>query len=674
MPKRKRVSNLILSGENMNLLVIALSLILFQVTAFAGALQCAYVPQLFEMYLKYHYSKKKLNDEVKNHTVEQFIKNLDPSKTMLMQKDVEKLRASLPALFDNMKNGKCTQLDEAKKMVLDRAKENLEAVKKILGDKYKLDESVSLQLDPRKRNYAKNPEEKKELTRKMVHFQISNYLLSEVKLPEAKKNLVHRYELIVSNYEKQQQNKTLETLIDAFAQALDPHSSYLSSEDLKDFQISMNLSLEGIGASLTSQDGFTVIESLIAGGSAERSGLLKPKDKIIAVTSAAGQKPISVIDMDLRDVVSKIRGKKGTKVTLTILRQAEKTSTFDVTLVRDKIEIKDQAAKIFYETKKVGDKEYKLAVLDLPSFYGDLKDNTRSSSRDVAKLLQEAKKEKVNGVLLNLSRNGGGLLEEAVKISGLFLAKANVVATKDTRARVEILTDEDSATVYSGPLAVLTSPLSASASEILAGALRDYHRAVIIGGGATFGKGSVQVVSDLPLDLGALKVTTGMFFLPGGVSTQMGGVHSNVVIPTPFSTDDIGERMLDYALPTQTIQNFVSAEANSKEDTDRWAPITDETIHKLSDRSKIRVEKDPKFQEIRKNLEEAEKNEGVVKLADIRKKSKTENSKKEKDKEKDKSEEAKEKELESPLVKEGLNILGDMLEVAKGSTETASSN
>jgi len=647
--------------RNAFLALIALSAL--TQNASATTLQCAYVPQLFDIYLKYHYSQKSLTDELKVHVTEQYVKSLDPSKTMLLQKDVEEMRKNLGNVFATMKSGNCASIEEAGKLILNRANENLEFVKNFLGKDYKLDENASFILDPRKRSYPKTKEEQQDILRKMVHFQISNYLLADSKMPEAKKNLIHRYELVVKRLKEDKMAQMLENYLEAFALALDPHSSYLSKDSMEDFQIQMQLSLEGIGASLTTQDGFTVIDSLIAGGSADRSGILKPKDKILSVAQE-GQKPTNIMDMELRDVVKLIRGKKGTKVVLTILRQSDTTTTFDATIVRDKIDIKEQAAKYYLETRKVGNKEVKIGILDLPSFYGDIEKNTRSSSEDVKKLLLKAKKDKVQALVLNLSKNGGGLLDEAVKISGLFMARANVVATKDSKAKVETLADEDEDVVYPGPLFVLTSPLSASASEILAGALKDYKRAVIVGGEHTFGKGSVQIVSGLPLDLGGLKVTTGMFFLPGGVSTQLGGVPSDIILPTAFSTEDLGEKMLDYPLGAQSIKAFLSPDANKTEPASHWEPVKAEIVSKLSEKSSARVAKDPKFLEIKKNLEEAQKTEGVIKLADIRKKSKVEKTAEKTKKKKAKlsaDEEAREKDLDSALVQEGINIAADLV-------------
>jgi carboxyl-terminal processing protease len=637
--------------------------VLFTTPTFAVTLQCKILPTMFGIYLKNHYSVKKLTPVLKEHTIDQFIKEMDPSKNMLLKGDAVAMRPKLISLFDAMAGGDCSQLKAAYDLLGTRAKENEDYAKEYLGKTYKLDDTVELVIDPRKREYTTTLDERKALMRKLIHFQISNYLLSDMKLPEAKKQLIHQYELVTKRVKEKTEENQLENFSEAFAQALDPHSSFMSRDSMEDFQIQMELSLEGIGAVLRSQNGFTVIESLIKGGGAEKSKLLKAKDKIIAVAQGDG-KPTSVIDMDLRDVVKLIRGKKGSIVKLNILRQDQETKSFDVSIVRDKINIEEQAAKIRYVDQKIGDKKVLVGIVDLPSFYGSGKKGTRSSSADMKKLLEEAKKKKVAGIVLNLASNGGGLLEEAVNISGLFINRGAVVATKSTDATEEILNDEENGVIYSGPMVVLISRASASASEILAGALRDYHRAVIVGSDHTFGKGTVQAVANLPLNIGGMKVTTGMFFLPGGISTQHGGVTSDVTLPPTFNDTDVGEKTLDYSLPTQKIKPFLSKDANSTDAKEKWAPITEDVVKNLAEKSKARVTKSTKFADITKKVEESKKNDGLIRLVELRKQAtdeKAKDSKKKKKKTKVADGEAKEDDEESPLVEEATSILGDLI-------------
>jgi len=301
-----------------------------------------------------------------------------------------------------------------------------------------------------------------------------------------------------------------------------------------------------------------------------------------------------------------------------VLRQGEHTERFPVTIVRDKIDLEEQAAKLRFVEREAKGRKIKLAILDLPSFYGGADPNERQSTKDVAKLLQEVNEEKADGLVLDLSRNGGGLLEHAVTISGFFLRRGEIVGVETSRGARQILSDEDEGILYSGPMVVHTSRVSASAAEILAGALKDYKRAIITGDDHTFGKGTVQTVSSLPSDQGALKITTAMFFRPGGKSTQNDGVHSDVVIPSLLTREEFGEETQRYALENQETTPFLSSYANAIPPSSRWRPISTDVVSTLAQKSHDRVEKAEEFTEIRKKLEEAkESNDGVVRLSEI---------------------------------------------------------
>ena len=660
-----------------------LLILLLPVSSMAASLTCSRLPVLMEKFLANHYAMRDLTGEIKTHTIDQMIKGLDPSRTLLYESDLEKLKPVLQGLFGSMQAGDCATLQQVYDMLVARARENEAIVKKILGPDYRLDETVELNIDVNKRPYVKTAAEKHELLRKIVQFQIQNALLAGIDLAEAKKQQIHRYELQTKRLVERKPDKLITGMAEAFALALDPHSGYLSPENVEDFQIQMQLSLEGIGAALSSDNGFAVIEELIPGGGAERSGLLKPKDKIIAVAQK-GEKPVNIIDMDLRDVIKMIRGKKGTQVTLTILRQAEQTERFDVTITRDKINIKEQEAKITYQTRAANGRQYQFGVIDLPSFYGDEKAK-KSSSEDVKKLLADARRRNVDGIVLDLSRNGGGLLGEAVRLTGLFLGDGGIVATKDSRGQVTILANgsvasgvevnkadvipfpaEDPRTLYTGPLAVLTSRMSASASEIVAGALKDYRRAVIVGSDHTFGKGSVQELTPLPLGLGGMKVTTALYFLPGGKSTQKMGVEADVRLPNWFALEDIGEAELDYPLPVQAIAPFMGTPGNSKP---LWKPLDQPLLAELAARSKTRVAKDPKFVEIIKNNQEAAAKKGIVRLADLRKDMEKEGGVGKKETAAELRKKAREQ--SAPFVNESVSVLLDM--VTPGSSLRTSS-
>lgn len=661
------------------LLLLVLILIL-PLSSVAKNITCNRLPLLMKSFLYNHYAIKNLTGDVKTHAIDNMIQRLDPSKTLLYASDLGRLRPYLQDLFASMQTVNCASLNPVYDLLVSRARENEAIVKMIVGPDYRLDETLELDIDVKKRPYVKTTAEKKILLRKVVQFQIENDLLAGVDLAEAKKKQIHRYELQTMRIVERNPEKLIMIAAEAFAQSLDPHTSYLSPDNLEDLRIQMQLSLEGIGVVLRSDNGFTIVEELIPGGAAERLGLLKPADKIIAVAQAK-EKPISIIDMDLRDIVKMIRGKKGTPVTLTILRQAERTYRFDTTIIRDKVDIKEQEAKITYESRKVDGKQYRFGVIDLPSFYGDEKGD-KSCYEDVRNLLAQTRRQHVDGIVLDMSRNGGGLLAEAVRVAGLFLGEGAIVATKNSREQVTIYVNgstaaetkgkdkvikfpaENSREVYTGPLVVLTSRLSASASEIVAGALKDYHRAVIVGSDHTFGKGSVQILMPLPEDLGGMKVTTSLYFLPGGNSTQKTGVEADVRLPIFFILEDIGETALEYPLPSQTIAPFLGLYGNS---VPLWKNVEQPMLTKLAVRSKARVIKDAKFAEIIKNNQEAAGKKGLIRLADLRKEVEKEGGSNEKKTPTELKQKARDQ--YAPFVNESVNVLLDM--VMLGSVQSA---
>lgn len=617
-------------------------------------LECSDLPRLLGTMEVGHYARESIAPLVETRAVAQYLKLLDPTKTVFLASEVEGFTKTLPQLFVTMRDGSCKPLEDVAALTVVRAKEDEALARQLLNDKYQLDESVELELDVKKRGYPKDAAERKARVTKLIHFQISNQLLTGADLATAKKRVLHRYELATMRVSERREPADLpELFAEAFAVSLDPHSSFFSAKALADFRIHMRLSLEGIGAVLRSEDGFTTIQSIVPGGAADKDGRLRPKDKIVSVAQP-GEEPVSTIDMDLTDVVQMIRGKKGTTVNLTVMRDGKDSRTFDVSIVRDKVDVAEQAAKITYETRTVGKKTYTIGVLDLPSFYGG--EGGRSALEDVHDLLVEAKKKKVDALVLDLSENGGGLLEYAVKISGLFMQTGAVVATKSSDGDVEVLADDDDDTLYNGPLVVLVSPVSASASEILAGALQDYGRAVIAGGEHSFGKGTVQQLQSLPGGKGGMKLTMGMFFRPSGSSTQQVGVRSDVVIPSVLDGYDIAEADLDYSLPPQSIPPFLSTTANASNSAERFRPVTGQDVVKLSAQSKKRVAKDATLQQIVKDIAEDKKDEGTVRLGDLRKKA--EKNKDYGDEDANKAEYEKKKKA---FVDEGVNIALDLI-------------
>lgn len=635
----------------------------------AATLSCEAIPNLVDAVLQNHVRYRKLDGGIQERAIDAYVKRLDPSHTLFLEKEVAELKQQLRPIFEEAQEGQCDRLKKVQLNLVTRYHE-MESYFRSLVERpgYQIDTKVTLQTDPDKRGYPKTVDERNELYQKLAHFQMSNYVSAGTPLEEAKKQLVHRYELLTKQASEQKAEDVYTAFLDSFANALDPHSSYLSADDVEDFQIGMGLSLEGIGLALSSRDGYVVVEEVIPGGAAERAQSVKRKDKIIAVTQDGGS-AVNVIDMPLRDVVKMIRGKKGTPVELTVLRQGETTERFNTTIVRDKINLEEQAAKLRFESREVDGKPLKLAVLELPSFYGDRDASKRQSVRDVEELLGQIETEKADGLLLDLSRNGGGLLDHAVGISGLFVKKGPMVAVQHSPQQTQMLPDPDGEIRYNGPLVVLTSRASASASEILAGALKDYRRAVIVGDDHTFGKGTVQSVVPLREGLGALKITTALFFRPGGESTQQTGVPADVVIPSPFDLTEFGEIAQPNSLPGQKIDAFVSPAANAPNPADgRYAPVTPELVKALAERSQSRVAQNPEFAEMAKKREESKTNAGIIRLSEIEKERKKEEAEEEAQGGPSARAEARAK---SPQVQEAVLILADLVTLQQQATSTA---
>jgi carboxyl-terminal processing protease len=393
--------------------------------------------------------------------------------------------------------------------------------------------------------------------------------------------------------------------LDALAHVYDPHSDYLGREEMESMAISMNLSLAGVGASLRDGEGGCEIAELLPGGPASRSGQLKPGDRIVAV-SQGNQPPVDVANMPLSRIVNLIRGTKGTMLSLKVLPAlGQPGAARTVWLMRDQIHLADQQAKArLVELRQADGTTARLGVIDLPAFYsGPTGDGHSGAAADLARLLTKLKAERVRGVMLDLRRNGGGSLQEAIDVTGLFIKKGPVAQTRDPNDTVEVQADNNPSVAYDGPLVVLTSRFSASASEIVAGALQDYGRALVVGDGTTFGKGTVQNI--LPLkgimdrmglahdgNPGALKVTISKFYRPSGGSTELRGVASDVVIPSSSEAADVGEAKLTDPLPWDTVP------AAQYERLGRVATA----LPLVRTGSARRIAADPAFEELRRKI------------------------------------------------------------------------
>jgi carboxyl-terminal processing protease len=480
-------------------------------------------------------------------------------------------------------------------------------------------------------------------------------------------------------------DELLETYLSSLTSSFDPHTSYMSPGTLENFEIGMRLQLDGIGAQLKGEDGYTTIVELTPGGAADKDGRLKSKDRVVGVGQGTEGEIVDVVDMNLNEVVKLIRGKRGTTVRLKVIPVGENVpKVYDIT--RAKIELKDAEARgeVIEHGKKTDGTPYKVGVINLPSFYLDMagaqqgQAEFKSSTRDCKRLLEDFRKQGVDCVVLDLRSNGGGSLPEAIKLTGLFIDKGPVVQIKDSDKQVRPYDDVDPGVVWDGPLVVLTSKFSASASEILAGAIQDYHRGLIVGDKSTHGKGTVQTLLDVGRQLfprfdsspqlGAIKVTIQQFYRPSGDSTQLEGVLSDVELPSITSHLPIGESDLDHALTFDRVPRADFAGSGK---------VTDGMVAMLREASAKRVQTNKDFEKLAGDIAryEKRKDEKTISLVESEFERQWNEGKAAEDEEEKKLEEMESQ--KKPVVRrdyyfdEALNVTIDYLKALAGATGLA---
>lgn len=651
----------------MNKWLISLLLILLTPASWALDLACGHVVPIQKKFLSRHIVYMALSKNLEVRTIDQYLKHLDPSKLYFTMDDVKKIKKDMDGVFDRTSQGECEPILDTYALLKTRIKENANFAKTYLSTNFKFDPKTKLMLDAEKRGYAKNKAAATEFQKKYIQLQVANYIAADSKEAEAVQKVIKNYDRALKRIEEDKPGDVLSNYLDSFATALDPHTTYWSKDAYDEFEISIRLSLEGIGATLSSKDGFTVVEQLIPGGSAAKSNQLKAKDMITSVGQGEDGPMEDVIDLELRDVVKKIRGKKGTKVRLSILRkEPEGNKKFQLVLVRDKISIEDEAASITYLDREAKGKKVKVGLVNLPSFYADNRTGERSSATDMKKLMREARQNNVDTMVLDLSSNGGGSLQDAVDIAGLYFGEGNVVkqSSRDPLNGEIVLFDKDPLVDYPGPLVILTSRVTASASEIVAGTLKDYKRAVIVGADHTFGKGTVQAVEDLPQKLGAIKTTIGLYFIPGGESTQHIGVPSDITFPSALSTDEIGEKTLDYSLAPKHIKPFLSPQAYIAEGKGAWQLVDKRIVSKLKVDSDKRIATSTEFKKIKDDIAKVKKRtQGEVIIGEFIKEKEDASKEQKEDDGKDYAETQaakKERYLKRADIQEAINIAAEM--------------
>jgi len=522
------------------------------------------------MLKRYHYKKFKLDDAFSEKILNQYIKEFDPSRIYFTQEDITAFKKHSHDIDDYILKGDTGPAVKIFKLYQQRVKERSHYASNRIVKPLDLNGNDTYQFDRREAPWAKDQKALNALWDKRLKNDYINQILADKKPQEAIKSLKKRYSNIAKRTSQIKPNELFQTIVNAYAGAIEPHTSYLSPRSSEQFDINMSLSLSGIGAVLRTEDEHTKIISVVPGGPADLTGKISRGDRIIGVGQGNKETIKDIVGWRLTDVVNIIRGKKGSTVVLSILPHETGLSgkPETVSIVRDKIKLEHQAAsKRIIEIKKENGKIAKVGVIKLPSFYIDFKARNRGdedyagTTRDVKKLLLELKKQGIDELIIDLRGNGGGSLSEVVSLTGLFIPKGPVVQINDSTGRTDVLKDEDSSVIFHGPMAVMIDKGSASASEIFAGAIQDYGRGIIIGD-TSFGKGTVQTV--LPLNsytrkqfdkpLGQLKITTAQFFRINGESTQHKGVIPDISWNLPAIDADLGERAYKNALPWRQIQ------------------------------------------------------------------------------------------------------------------------
>ncbi|MBI3468109.1 MAG: carboxy terminal-processing peptidase [Planctomycetes bacterium] len=559
-----------------------------------------------------HLSRHKVDDEVSHRFLQNFIKEFDSTKVFFEQRDMDEFNQHDTLLDDEVKRGDLGFAYQVWQRFIQRLRERLPLVEELVRAEHDFTIDEYLPTDYDQVDFPRNAEEVRDRWRKKIKYDLLVQRLDKKPLPpaEQKEKIVRRYRNLLHRMQDQlSSDELLEMYLNALSASFDPHTQYMSPATLEDFNISMRLHLDGIGARLRSEDGYTIVAEVLPGGAADLDGRLKVEDKIVGVAEE-GEKIADVVDMNLSDVVKRISGKRGTTVVMRVL-PAGKTEPSDYSLKRAKIELTSSEARgeLIPVESEAGGRPYRIGYIDLPSFYMDVaeankgNDNYKSSTRDVRKLLEEFQKQgRIDAVVLDLRNNGGGALSEAISLTDLFIDRGPVVQVKDSRSKVDPYEAEERGMAYSGPLVVLVSKLSASASEILAGAIQDYGRGLIVGDSSTHGKGTVQTVIDIGRQfgfpgrtpqLGALKITIQQFYRVNGDSTQSKGVASDVVLPSKWDHLDIGEAHMPQALPSGHVDPL-------QHENKGW--VSEDLRHRVQSLSDRRRESSTDFQKLAEDI------------------------------------------------------------------------
>jgi carboxyl-terminal processing protease len=564
-----------------------------------------------------HLSRHAMDKEISERCLSNFLKALDPMKLYFYQSDIDEFSKYKDVLCDQIREGDIGFAYAVFRTFLQRADERVKMVNDLLAGPLDFSTDEQMVVDRETAVFPRTPAEAIDRWRQRIKYDI--LVLKSADKKEEKKEgqealdkLKRRYTSIGKRMHQISGEELLEMYLNAFTMSFDPHTDYMSPDSLNNFEIAMKLKLEGIGASLMSEDGYTQVKKIIPGGAAAKDRRIKLDDKIIGVGQGDEGEIVDVVDMKLSDVVKLIRGAPGTKVRLEVM-PADGSGKKVYTIVRERIALTDSEAqgKVFDFGKKPDGSPYRIGVIDLPSFYVDTEAKRegrfdyKSATRDVRRILDDFRAKQVDAVVLDLRFNGGGGLDEAITLTGLFIGDGPVVQVKGPSGHVQPFYDPDSNAVWSGPLVVVIDKFSASASEILAGAIQDYGRGLIIGDHSTHGKGTVQSMLDVYQkllgvfpppgeSLGALKITMQQFYRPDGDSTQRSGVQADIELPSLTAhLEGVSEADLPYALPFDRV---------AAADYRRFDEVTPALCDQLRKLSQQRVQNSEKFQKVVRNI------------------------------------------------------------------------
>ncbi|WP_221798361.1 carboxy terminal-processing peptidase [Oceanobacter mangrovi] len=523
--------------------------------------QAVTTQQILNNLLRGHYELQRLDDKLSEKVYDLYLQDMDSTRSYFLQSDINEFSASRDQLDDILLRGDLKVPFAMYNRFEERVNERLTFMLSELehnAANYKFDSNERLNLDRENAPWAKSISELDDLWRKRLKNSILNLTMSGKDLDASLELLKKRYQNQLNRVHQSTPEDAFQTIMNSLTRSFDPHTQYFSPRNTENFNINMSLSLQGIGAVLQSEDEYTKVVRLVTAGPAEKAKNLHPADKIVGVGQGNSGEIVDVIGWRLDEVVDLIRGPKGSTVRLEIIPSDSNGGNSKViSIVRDEVKLEEQSAQKELLIINDGDKQHRIGVIDIPTFYVDFqgkmenRPDYKSTTRDVSRLIRELRTEGIEGLIIDLRNNGGGSLEEAISLTGLFIPQGPVVQVRSARGNVEVLPDEDPSLLYDGPMVVLVNRLSASASEIFAGAMQDYGRAVIAGG-QTFGKGTVQSLR--PLRHGQLKITQAKFYRVSGDSTQNQGVLPDVTFPSLFDKDKIGESALDEAMPWDTIR------------------------------------------------------------------------------------------------------------------------